>query len=166
MKVDTSQSIPREWVTLQRKQQEQLEEISQESKLHRQQKRAVVKKSNQGLHATLRYWEYKEGIYAMEWELSNRAALPFELGRVQYWIVTDNQSKRSATQSVAVPVCAVHPELTTIQKEGKQHILVTVPTFWLSKNQYAKVVWMDKKGARYLQVKIKSRHQRKISKLK
>jgi len=162
LKVDTSHAMLIKAMSVKGKQPEQVEEVSQKDKRSKQRQRAVVKKSKQGLRATLRLWSYQEGSYAMNWELSNRTAVPFELGRVQYWIVTDNKSKRSATQSVAVPVDAIHPETTTIQQEGKQHILVTVPTFWLTKNQYAKVVWMDKKGERYLQVSIKPRHQRKI----
>ncbi len=162
LKVDSSRAMLIEGMSVKEKQPEQVEEISQKDERPKQHKRAVVRKSKQGLRATLRDWAYQEGSYAMEWELSNRAAVPFELGLIQYWIVTDNHSKRSATQSVAVPVYAFHPETTAIQQEGKQHILVTVPTFWLTKNQYAKVVWMDKKGERFLQVNIKPRHQRKI----
>jgi hypothetical protein len=164
MKVDTSHAMLIEGMAVRGKYPELVEEIQKKDERPKRCKRAVVKKSKQGLRATLRDWAYQKGSYAMDWELSNRAAVPFELGRIQYWIVTDNHSKRSATQSVAVPVYAVHPETTAIQQEGKQHILVTVPTFWLTKNQYAKIVWMDKKGERYLQVSIKPRHQRKISK--
>jgi hypothetical protein len=164
LKVDTSHSIQTVSMNVQEKQYEQVEEIYQECKLPKQRKRAIVKKSKQGLCATLRHWVYQVGSYAMEWELSNRAAVPFELGRVHYWIITDNHSKRSATQSVAVPAHAIHPETTAIQQKGKQNILIKLPTFWLTKNQYVKVVWMDKKGERYLQVSIKPRHQRKISK--
>lgn len=162
LKVETSCALLIDWMSRKEKQPEQVEEIQQKDKRPKQRKCAVVKKAKQGLRATLRDWAYQEGSYAMDWELSNRAAVPFELGRIQYWIVTDNHSKRSATQSVAVPVFAVHLETTAIQQEGKQNILVTVPSFWITKNQYAKIVWMDKKGERFLQVNIKPRHQRKI----
>jgi hypothetical protein len=164
LKVDTSHAMLIDGISVNGKQPDQDEEIFQKDERPKHRKPAVVKKSNQGLRATLRHWVYQEGIYAMDWELSNRAAVPFELGRVHYWIVTDNQSKRSATQSVAVPAHAIHPESTAIQQKGKQNILIKVPAIWLTKNQYVKVVWMDKKGERYLQVKIKPHHQRKISK--
>lgn len=166
LKVDTSHAMLLDGISVKGKQPEEVEEISQNDERPKQRERSLIKKSNQGLRAILRLWAYQEGSYLMEWELRNRAAVPFELGQVQYWIVTNNQSKRSANQSVAIPVHAIHTGTTAIQQERKQKIMVTVPTFWLTKNQYVKVVWMDKKGERHLQVKIKPRHQRKISKLK
>lgn len=125
---------------------------------------SILKRNYNGITAYLRHWENRGSDYFFQWEFINRAAVPFELGGVQCWIITKNGKRRSARQSMPVQIRELDPGNFTIPSGKKQVVLVTLPCFWLNRSQHAVLVWLDKKGERSIRVKINPRHQRKISK--